>query len=1236
MYKIRQSQKFILNSQLCRIICGIKIEEFTYFGMIAMKHKRMWVAWLLLFTGLFFTFYTTRYIRNNVDDLAKTVFTHSYNELSRKIMVRLSVHAQVLRSTAAIFSLSDSVTRSQWKTFVEGSKIHLNLPGMEGIGFNLIIHKKDLQHHIQMVRNEGFSEYTIKPLGKREIYTSIVFIEPFLGHNLQAFGSDMYTEPVLKEAMERARDKNVAALSGKVMLAAERGIDLVAGNFMYVPVYRKGEEINTIEQRRHSILGWVSSPHRMDDLMSGILESWELPVNEKILLRIFDGSECIPESLLFEFKSTDLKDISGNIRFSRHVPIDFNGHKWTLEFIQKAGNVFVDYISAWLALLSGIFISFLLFLLAKIFINIERKAQQKAIRLTSALTESEKRFQTIFEASPVPLLLARASDGAIILTNKLLDELFNILPGEAIGRNLFNYYVNPDEKKEDLRTLAGNVLSNNHEIQFKKADGALFWSLASFQTITLGDEQLLLSGFYDITKRKQVEGEIKKANRVYAVLSNINQAIIRVQKKEDKQVLFEEVCRIAVEVGKFRMAWIGIVDQQTKKVIPVASCGFSEDYIQNVNVSLKDEKLNKSPIVQVLNTGVHYLANNIANNSDMIQWRESALKLGYKSSAAFPINVLGKSIGVFLLYSKEVSFFDENEVKLLDDLVLNISFGIEFIETNYNRQHAEQEIRRINLELEEKVEERTNELAETNLILQRKVEERNQAENRIRLVYEASPYSIILVDSKGTIRLANDTTKEYFGYEISQLIGSDIDKLVQKAEGMNHTAQISKFCENPQKLQMGVESEMFALKKNGLLFPVEIGLTPIEIDGEMMVLTNIIDITNRKLAEDKIRHAQMEAEQANMAKSEFLSRMSHELRTPMNSILGFAQLMGMGELSPTHKKGVDHILKSGKHLLALINEVLDISKIEAGHISLSLEPIHICPLVREIQDVVGPMAAAKKLTMEAAPRNDIFVVADRQRLKQVLINLTGNAIKYNRTNGFVRINCEATAASKEHNSTIRISISDSGAGILPEDIIKLFNPFERIGAEKTETEGTGLGLAVAKKLVEAMNGTIGVESELGSGSTFWIELPQTESQVDRHGRLNDQTKPEPEKAALTGTVLYIEDNVSNIQLVEQILEVHRPGVRLITEMYGKNAVHFAKEYVPDLILLDLDLPDIHGSKVFSLLQSEPKTSAIPVIIISADAMIKQIGKLKKAGVKDYLTKPIDVVEFLKVVDNYLS
>ncbi|MEI8115301.1 MAG: ATP-binding protein, partial [Bacteroidia bacterium] len=479
----------------------------------------------------------------------------------------------------------------------------------------------------------------------------------------------------------------------------------------------------------------------------------------------------------------------------------------------------------------------------------------------------------------------------------------------------------------------------------------------------------------------------------------------------------------------------------------------------------------------------------------------------------------------------------------------------------------------------------------------------------------------------------NDSYVTTLGYSREEMIG-------QTSADMNIYLDLETRTDVLEKLKQNIpvrELEIKIKTKSGNVLTGIFSADYIVIGNENCILALLVDITDRKRAEEDIKKARLEAEQANMAKSEFLSRMSHELRTPMNSILGFAQLLEMGELNLRQKKGVTHILKSGKHLLDLINEVLDISSIEAGRISLSIEPVQLGIIIPEMLDIVRPQAEQRHLSLQSRSTvtGQLFVKSDRQRLKQVLLNLLNNAIKYNKDGGSVLIQTELIPEIGKDRSQIRISITDTGMGISRHDIPKLFMPFERIGAEKTRTEGTGLGLSVVKKLMQAMGGNLGVESTPGEGSTFWIELPQSESPLNQVEKIGELAGIESKSDLKTGTILCIEDNASNIELIEQILSYQHSGIRLIACTNGHDAVKLAKEYSPDLILLDLNLPDIHGSKVLKLLKAEIQTMNIPVVVISADAMPHQQKRFLEAGVQNYLTKPLDIKDFLHEVDLYI-
>ena len=504
-----------------------------------------------------------------------------------------------------------------------------------------------------------------------------------------------------------------------------------------------------------------------------------------------------------------------------------------------------------------------------------------------------------------------------------------------------------------------------------------------------------------------------------------------------------------------------------------------------------------------------------------------------------------------------------------------------------------------------------------------------ESTERHRGLSEAA-FDSIFFSEKGVCIEQNQMAEKIFGYTNEEAIGKyGTDWIVESDRKMVMDNMLAGL-EDPY--------EVTALRKDGTTFPCMLSGRMMYYKGRIVRVTSLSDITQRKQAETALIKAKSEAEKANHAKSEFLSRMSHELRTPMNSILGFAQLMEMGELNPKQKKGVKHIMNNGRHLLSLINDVLDISGIEAGRQMLAPEPIQLAAIINEITDSVQVAASNRKVSIVLvdSPVNSLFALADRLRLKQVLINLFSNAIKYNNVGGSVTIKTALQPTHMSGNTYVRISICDTGNGIKPGDIGKLFQPFERIGADQTETEGTGLGLMVVKKLTEAMGGIVGVESEVGTGSTFWIELPLTENHKQGIRQTGGSPTPELPVTKQDSTILYIEDNLSNIELVEEIMAQYLPEISLVTSKYGRETLKLAKEHKPGLIMLDLNLPDVQGFEVLEQLLADANTKAIPVIIISADAMPFQVEKLMKAGAMDYLTKPLDIIQFLKTVEQHIK
>jgi signal transduction histidine kinase/CheY-like chemotaxis protein len=396
--------------------------------------------------------------------------------------------------------------------------------------------------------------------------------------------------------------------------------------------------------------------------------------------------------------------------------------------------------------------------------------------------------------------------------------------------------------------------------------------------------------------------------------------------------------------------------------------------------------------------------------------------------------------------------------------------------------------------------------------------------------------------------------------------------------------------------------------------------------------------TQLELANADLELAIEEARAANQAKSAFLSSMSHELRTPLNAILGFAQILGAANMPTTPEQKTEfagHILKSGRHLLTLINEILDLAKVEAGAMTLAMGPVALGEVLAECRGMIAPLAAARGIHTAFPASLDVRVQADRTRLKQVLLNLLSNAVKYNRDAGEVTVEC--TAAGPR----LRLAVRDTGAGLTSEQIAHLFQPFNRLGQENGAQEGTGIGLVLTRRLVEMMGGEIGVTSSPGVGSVFWIELAGADAPVPlQHDAGNAApvggAAPAPDAGPppRLHTVLYVEDNPANLKLVQEIVRF-RTDLRLLSAPDGHAGLALARSQAPDVILMDLNLPGPSGFDLLAQLRREPGTAGIPVIALSANAMRPDIERALAAGFARYLTKPIDIEQFNEAIDSAL-
>jgi PAS domain S-box-containing protein len=548
----------------------------------------------------------------------------------------------------------------------------------------------------------------------------------------------------------------------------------------------------------------------------------------------------------------------------------------------------------------------------------------------------------------------------------------------------------------------------------------------------------------------------------------------------------------------------------------------------------------------------------------------------------------------------------------------------------------------------------------------RDITARKQAEEALlkagslqRAIFNSTNFSSIATDARGVIQIFNVGAERMLGYAAADVIDritpADIS---DPQEGIKRAAALSAELGTPItpglqalvfKASRGIEDiyEQTYIRKDGSRFPAVVSVTALR-DAQDVIIGYLLigtDNTARMRVEAEralldqalqdqnieLQSAKVAAERANLAKSDFLSSMSHELRTPLSAILGFAQLMESGSPSPTssQQRSIDQILKAGWYLLELINEILDLALIESGKLSMSLEPISLPEVMRECEAMIEPQANTSGIRVAFAPlATPCFVRADRTRFKQILINLLSNAIKYNKPNGTVTVESALTEAH-----SVRISVRDTGAGLAPAQLTQLFQPFNRLGQEGKDKQGTGIGLVVCKRLVEWMGGTIGVESTVGDGSVFWVELdlttePYPQAHADKRTAI---AAADVQGSVPSHTLLYVEDNPANLMLVEDIIE-RRPDIRLLSAKDGKSGIALARTALPDVILMDINLPGMSGIDALRILSADHATRHIPVIALSANAVPRDIEKGLQAGFYRYLTKPIKVTEFMDTLD----
>jgi len=746
----------------------------------------------------------------------------------------------------------------------------------------------------------------------------------------------------------------------------------------------------------------------------------------------------------------------------------------------------------------------------------------------------ETRYRRVFETAKDGILILDADTGLIIDVNPFLIKLLGYSKEHFIEKALWEigFFKDKAENKDKFEELLTKKYVRYDDLPLEKADGRQIHVEFVSNVYLMNKDKAIQCNIRDISERKKADNERINTNRILDVNSQINHAIINTHQKKN---LLKTICKVAARYGKYKMAWIGMIDEEEKRVKPFAWDGLEEGFLNEVNKYFLDEDTkNRCPARLAINKGAVVIRNNIADETIEITWRAEALKRGYYSSATFPIRVFGKVVGAFTLFTEKPDYFKEEEIQRLTDVTANISFALEAIENEIARRQIGKELKNYSIHLERTIKLRTKELVTANkkLLIQNQEKEKRAAELIIankELVFqnrekEKRAAELAIANKElvyqnrekekraAELAIANkelvfqNKEKEKRAAELAiankELVFQNKEKEKRAAELVIANKEL--VFQNKEKEKRAAEiiianKELVFQNKEKEKRAAELVVANKELifqNNEKEKRAAELIIANKELVfqynEKEKRAAELiialeRAELSDRLKSVFLATMSHELRTPLNSIIGFSGILlqeNPGPLNEEQKKQLGMVQTSGRHLLSLINMILDISRIEAGEMTATNGPFNIMEVIEDILKILSPYAESKEIALNITkkPKNG-EIISDRQRVHQVLLNLVNNAIKFTEK-GSVSISCYIESKS------IKVEITDTGIGIEEENMTGIFDPFIQIDNNLTRKyEGSGLGLSISQKLMEILHGKIEVKSEVGVGSSFIITLP---------------------------------------------------------------------------------------------------------------------------------------------------
>ncbi len=689
------------------------------------------------------------------------------------------------------------------------------------------------------------------------------------------------------------------------------------------------------------------------------------------------------------------------------------------------------------------------------------------------------------------------------------------------------------------------------------------------------------------------DSELNKLNELYKILYKVNTALLKEHTIGTLELFIEDICSSLVTESRFKLAWIGKTNSSTKIVTPIVIKGEASEYAHGLHISLDDSAIGHGPTALAIKSGTIYICNDFHNDPNTLPWRDRALNFGLKSSAVFPIPISDSVTWAISVYSKDVNFFQEEEIKLLDEVAKNISLGI----------------KNIYLKTEQKI-------AEAKLIA---------SNEKFKKVVENISDAIYILDSNGVVQYISSAVTQITKYTPKEIINTSLFSYVHKDDLPNI---LTKF----KKRLSGIYESMdwrIKTKDGNTKYVNTISNTILDETGAKLLIGVLRDIDERKKMEDTLIATKEKAEESDRLKSAFLANMSHEIRTPMNAIMGFSYLLkDIEDITSEQEMYANRIYASGERLLTLINDILDLSKIDAKQMRLDYKEKIVGESLSHVINLLYTKIVEKKINLEIKFEEENYLInTDHQKLEQILINLVGNSIKFTQ-NGIIEIGCHKT-----DSKTLLFYVQDTGIGISKENQENIFNAF-RQAEEDTGKKygGTGLGLTISKELVELMGGTIGVESNEGVGSKFYFTLP-FEGKIESVKEEVKQIAPKLNQDYKGAKLLLVEDEDCNINLFKEYFR--KLNVNFVVAYNGQEALNIVeKDPEINIIFMDIKMPTMDGITATKKLRE--RGIKTPIIAQSAYAMVGDKEKFLSAGCDDYLSKPLDRDQLINVLDKYIK